>query len=122
MRQLSTIWGLRSPSPKYVSPKYVNTLNTIKWSGTSRMQHPRPYSDTNPAAMAVWINLLRMKSDGEKIAAVFGLIDLAWEMAEIGVRSRYPGASDREIFLRTAALRLSRDEMIRAYQWDPLGS
>ena len=72
--------------------------------------------------MAVWIDLLRKKSDGEKIAAVFELIDLACEMAEIGVRSRYPQASDREVFLRTAALRLSRDEMIRAYQWDPLGS
>ena len=86
------------------------------------MQHPRPYSDTDPAAMAVWINLLRKRSDGEKIAALFELIGFAWEMAEIGARSRYPNASDREIFLRTAALHLSRDEMMRAYHWDPLGA
>lgn len=86
------------------------------------MQHPRPYSDTDPAALAVWVNLLQNRSDGEKTAALFDLIGFAWEMAESGVRSRYPSASDREIFLRTAALRLSRDEMIRAYQWDPLGS
>ncbi len=84
------------------------------------MQHPRPYSDTDPAAMAVWLDLLRKKSDSEKIAAVFELIDFAREMAQIGVRSRYPNAGDREIFLRTAALYLSRDEMIRAYHWDPL--
>ena len=86
------------------------------------MQHPHPYSDTDPAAMAVWVDLLRKKPDGEKIAAVFELIELAWKMAETGVRSRYPEANNREVFLRTAALRLSRDEMIRAYQWDPLRS
>ncbi|HEY1240040.1 MAG TPA: hypothetical protein VGF16_05760 [Bryobacteraceae bacterium] len=83
------------------------------------MQQSRPYSDTDPAAMTVWLEVLRKKSDSEKIAALFELIGIAWEMAETGVRSRYPNASDREIFLRTAALRLSRDEMIRAYQWDP---
>ncbi len=86
------------------------------------MRHPRPYSDTNPAAMEVWLDALRKKSDGDKIAAVFDLIGLAWEMAEMGVRSRYPNATDREVFLRTAALHLSRDEMIRAYRWDPQGS
>jgi hypothetical protein len=72
--------------------------------------------------MAVWVNLLRQRPVGEKIAAILELIEIAWEMAAAGVRCRYPNASDREIFLRTAALRLSRDEMIRAYQWDPLGS
>ena len=84
------------------------------------MQHPRPYSDTDPAAMAVWLDLLRSRSDDQKIAALFELIGFAWEMAEMGVRSRYPNATDREVFLRTAALHRSRDEMIRAYQWDPL--
>ena len=69
--------------------------------------------------MEVWLNLLRSRSDGEKIAALFDLIGFAWELAETGVRSRYPNAGDREVFLRTAALHLSRDEMIRAYQWDP---
>ena len=86
------------------------------------MQHPRPYSDTDPAAMAVWLNLLRRRSDSEKIAAVFELIGFAWDMAESGVRSRYPDAGEREVFLRTAALHLTREEMIRAYHWDPLGS
>ena len=84
------------------------------------MQHPRPYSDTDLAAMAVWLDLLRSRSDDQRIAALFELIGFAWEMAEMGVRSRYPNATDREVFLRTAALHLSRDEMIRAYQWDPL--
>ena len=83
------------------------------------MRHPPPYSDTDPQALAVWFETLRKQSPGEKIAAVFELTAMAWEMAERGVRSRYPTASDREVFLRTAALHLSREEMIRAYQWDP---
>lgn len=83
------------------------------------MRHSEPYSDTDPQAMAVWVNLLRNQSVGEKIAAVFELTALAWGMAERGVRSRYPEASEREVFLRTAALHLTREEMIRAYQWDP---
>ena len=85
------------------------------------MQHPRPYSDTDPEVMRVWVNLLRSQSDGERLATIFELIELARAMSEAGVRSRYPGANDREVFLRTAGLHLSRDEMIRAYQWDPEG-
>ena len=65
------------------------------------------------------MEVLRRMSDGEKITSVFELIHFARMMAETGVRSRYPAAGDREVFLRTAALYLSRDEMIRAYQWDP---
>jgi len=49
----------------------------------------------------------------------FELSDFAVRVAESGVRARYPDASEREIFLRSAALRLSRDLMIRAYGWDP---
>jgi hypothetical protein len=40
-------------------------------------------------------------------------------MAESGVRANHPHASEREIFLRCAALRIPRNLMIRAYSWDP---
>ena len=83
------------------------------------MRHPLPYSDTDPRAMDMWVETLRKQSPGEKIAMVFELTAMAWEMAERGVRARYPNASEREVFLRTAALHLSREEMIRAYGWDP---
>ena len=49
----------------------------------------------------------------------FELSDFAVRMSESGVRARDPEASEREIFLRSAALRLPRDLMIRAYGWDP---
>jgi hypothetical protein len=81
--------------------------------------HPEEFADTDPRAMEVWLALLRKKTPGERIAIAFELSDFAVRVAESGVRARYPGASEREIFLRSAALRLSRDLMIRAYGWDP---
>jgi len=80
---------------------------------------PTEFSDTDPRVMEVWLDLLRQKTPGERIAMVFELTDFAIAMAESGVRARYPEASEREIFLRAAALRLPRDLMIRAYGWDP---
>jgi len=84
-----------------------------------QMRDSEAYSDTDPQALQVWLNLLRKMSPSEKIATVFDLTRFARGMAELGVRSRYPNASEREVFLRTAALYLSREQMIRAYQWDP---
>lgn len=83
------------------------------------MKHPLPYSDTDPRAMAVWIDLQRQMPAGQKIAAVFGASHLVMRMYEAGVRLQYPGASEREIFLRTAARHLSRELLVRAYGWDP---
>jgi len=77
-----------------------------------------PDSDTHPEAIQAWIELLRNMSPGQKIATVFELIRFARNMAA-GVRSRHPTDDEREVFLRIAAQSLSRDEMIRAYQWDP---
>lgn len=82
-------------------------------------QHSEEFTDTDPRAMEVWLELLRGKTPGEKIEMAFGLTDFALRMAESGVRVNYPLASEREVFLRTAALRLPRDLMIKAYGWDP---
>ncbi len=83
------------------------------------MEHARRYADTSPEAMEVWLQCLRRMTPDEKLAAVFKMNQFARALAETGVRSRYPGASEREVFLRVAALYLSRDEMIRAYGCDP---
>ena len=69
--------------------------------------------------MEVWLGVLREKTPGERMAIAFDLTDFALRMAESGVRANYPQASEREIFLRCAALRIPRDLMIRAYGWDP---
>lgn len=77
------------------------------------------FTDTDPRVMEVWLEMLRAKTPGERIRMAFELSDFAVKAAESGVRARYPDASEREIFLRSAALRLPRDLMIRAYGWDP---
>jgi len=82
-------------------------------------RHPGEFSDTDPRAREVWLEVLRSKTPGERIEIAFQLTDFALQMAESGVRERYPEASEREIFLRCAALRIPRDLMIRAYGWDP---
>jgi hypothetical protein len=82
-------------------------------------RHPAEFSDTDPRAMEAWLEILRNKTPGERIDIAFNLTDFAIRMAESGVRARHPEASEREIFLRTTALRIPRDLMIRAYGWDP---
>jgi hypothetical protein len=69
--------------------------------------------------MEVWLDLLRNKSGGDRLKLAFDISCLAFAMSEMGVRSRHPGAGERELFLRAASLRLPRDLMIRAYGWDP---
>ena len=69
--------------------------------------------------MEVWLGVLRQKTPGERIAMVFAMTDFVLRMSESGVRARHPEASEREVFLRSVALRLPKDLMIRAYGWHP---
>ena len=83
------------------------------------MRYAPEFTDTDPRAMEVWLEVLRAKTPGERIRIAFELTGFALRMAESGVRAAYPQATEREIFLRAAALRLPRDLMIKAYGWDP---
>ncbi len=73
------------------------------------MTHPKEFTDTDPRAMEVWLDLLRKKAPGERLAATLGLAELALKMAEAGVRKMHPQAPDREVFLRVAARQLPRE-------------
>ena len=76
-------------------------------------------SDTDPRAQQVWVDLLRRMTPEDRFARALELNQLARSASEAGVRSSHPSATDREVFLRVAARRLSRDWMIRVYGWDP---
>ena len=43
------------------------------------MVHPREFQDTDPKAMEVWLELLRKKPAGEKLAAALELSGMARE-------------------------------------------
>lgn len=83
------------------------------------MMHPEEFTDTDPRAMEVWLELLRKMPAGEKLAVVLGGAQFLLQLYEMGVRSMYPEASDHEVLLRVAARHLPRELMIRAYGWDP---
>jgi hypothetical protein len=78
-------------------------------------KHPEEFTDTDPRAMEVWLDVQRRMPPGEKIAAVLDASRLLLQMYEMGVRASHPEASDREVLLRVAARHLSPEEMIRAY-------
>jgi hypothetical protein len=77
------------------------------------------YSDTDPAAFEVFLDLQRKMPPEDKLAMVFGMIRLVDGLAESVLRQERPDLNDHEIKMRLASRRLDRETMIRAYGWDP---
>jgi hypothetical protein len=57
----------------------------------------------------------RRMSSAEKAALVAGLTNATFVLARAGLRERYPGASEREVFLRLAIQLHGPDLAQRAY-------
>ena len=83
------------------------------------MTHPEEFTDTDPRAMEVWLDLQRRMTAGEKLAATLKASEFLLKTWETEVRIEHPDAGEPEVRLRVAARHLSRDLMIRAYGWDP---
>jgi hypothetical protein len=84
------------------------------------MARPRDwYSDTDPKALEVFIELPRKMTPAEKTAGVFQMNEAVRRIRETRERKLHPRAGDREIFLRVAAHPLDRDTMLRVYGWYP---
>ncbi len=83
------------------------------------MIHPSEFTDTDPRAMEVWLDLLRRMPAGEKLGATLNASQFLLQLYEMGVRRLHPDANDREVLLRVAARHLPRELVIRAYGWDP---
>ena len=76
----------------------------------------RPLADDTPAEVEErQIEAWRRMSTPEKAALVSGLTNATFVMARAGIQHRYPGASEREVFLRMAVLILGRELAERAY-------
>ena len=72
-------------------------------------------TDTSRAAEDEQVRRWREMSPSEKAGIVTSLCQAVDALAVAGIRHRYPAASDRECFLRFAALRLGRDLAQRVY-------
>ena len=77
------------------------------------------YEDTDPKALEVFLQLHREMTPGERVARIFEMAGFQENLQRASVRSMYPDADEREVFLRVAARRLDRETMIKAYGWDP---
>ena len=71
--------------------------------------------DTSPDIEDRQVAAWREMPAAQKADLISSLTNAAREMALAGVRQRYPGASDREHFLRLAILTLGPELARRAY-------
>ena len=78
------------------------------------------FSDTDPKALQVFLDIHRKLPAARKVEMVFEMTEMVLAAAKAGVRMQYPNADEREVFLRATARRLDRETMIRVYGWDPL--
>jgi len=77
------------------------------------------WSDTDPRAMEVFVELHRNTPAGEKLVQALEMSEMLLRLSLADVRRLHPEASEQEVFLRMAARHLERDLMIRAYGWHP---
>jgi hypothetical protein len=71
--------------------------------------------DTSPEAADLQFRRWREMSPADKAALVSALCRNTHDLALAGIHRRHPGASDRECFLRLAALTLGVDLARRVY-------
>lgn len=78
---------------------------------------PLHLSDTAAKADAVRLRRYARMTPAEKAARVVDLTRTACLMALAGLRRRHPAATEPELLLRLAALRLGAETVWRAYGW-----
>lgn len=75
--------------------------------------------DTTPEAQAMHFALMRRLPDWKRLALALELTQATRQLVMTDICSRFPGASDEEIRRRFIARLLSREDVIRAYGFDP---
>jgi hypothetical protein len=83
------------------------------------MELEKDFSDTDPRALAVMIELQQKMSPDEKATRTLEMATMLLRLAETGVRTEYPEASDDEVLVRVAARHLDPDTVTRVYGWYP---
>lgn len=76
--------------------------------------------DSDPETERVLIELTRAMPDWKKFRQIAALSDGCRRLAMVGLRERYPNATDDEVKKRFAALVLDHETVIKMFAWDPL--
>ena len=80
----------------------------------------RTFGDTDPAAEQLQFEIWRQMAAEKRLRLVGELCDSTRHFAAVGIRLRYPDASETEVRMRLAETWLDRETMMRCYGWDPL--
>ena len=75
--------------------------------------------DTSPEIEAIQVRLFREMGPRGRLTAAAELNDALDDLARAGIRSRHGDLPEAEARLRLFALRLSREQMVHAFDWDP---
>jgi hypothetical protein len=79
----------------------------------------RLFLDTDEDAEQVLIEMARRVPVSKKLDMVWSISDSVRDLARIGIRRRYPNATDEEMHCRLAALVFDRETVMTVYGWDP---
>lgn len=80
----------------------------------------KPFSpDTSPEAQRMHFQLMRRLPGWKRLALAFELTQATRQLVLADIRHRFAEASDEEIRRRFIARVLSREDVIRAYGFDP---
>lgn len=78
-----------------------------------------PLSDTDEEAERVFVGLIRDAPVWKRLAMTSELTVTCRLLALADLRRRYPTADEDELRRRVAARLLPREDVIRAFGWDP---
>jgi hypothetical protein len=76
-------------------------------------------TDTTPEAQQMHFALMRRLPDWKRLTLALELTQATRQLVMADIRSRFPSASNEELRRRFIARVLSREEVIRAYGFDP---
>lgn len=79
------------------------------------------FLDTDEGTERALLELARGMPAWRKLQIVESLTTMARELAMLGLRGRYPDASERELRVRLAGLIFDRNTAERLYGWWPTG-
>ena len=76
-------------------------------------------ADTDPQAFQALVEMRRRMTFDERFQQVIEMMEMVLRGYQDRVRREHPEASEREVFLRAAALRLGNETVRRVYGWSP---
>ena len=79
----------------------------------------QPFSDTTPEAQRIHFEMMRRMPVWKRLAMTCELIQTTRMLMLADLRRRFPQKSEDELRRKLIARLLTRDEVIRAYNFDP---